>query len=66
MNYSADAFFGTVNSYQQNNGSPIALPSNTAGAHTHTLSGTTDSTGSSGTNANIQPYITVKMWKRTA
>ena len=23
-------------------------------------------TGSSGTNANIQPYITVYMWKRTA
>lgn len=25
-----------------------------------------DSTGSSGTNANYQPYITVYMWKRTA
>jgi hypothetical protein len=24
------------------------------------------STGSSGTNANVQPYITVRMWKRTA
>jgi microcystin-dependent protein len=24
------------------------------------------STGSSGTNANLQPYITVAMWKRTA
>jgi hypothetical protein len=35
-----------------------------AGAHTHTV--TVDSTGSSGTNANIQPYITVAMWKRTA
>jgi hypothetical protein len=34
------------------------------GAHTHTF--TTDSTGSSGTNANIQPYIVVRMWKRTA
>jgi hypothetical protein len=22
--------------------------------------------GSSGTNANVQPYITVRMWKRTA
>jgi hypothetical protein len=39
---------------------------NSAGAHDHTISGTTSSTGSSGTNANIQPYITVKMWKRTA
>jgi hypothetical protein len=35
-----------------------------AGAHVHTF--TTDSTGSSGTNANYQPYITVYMWKRTA
>jgi hypothetical protein len=34
----------------------------TAGNHTHTIS----STGSSGTNANLQPYITVYMWKRTA
>ena len=33
-------------------------------AHTHTI--TTDSAGSSGTNANYQPYITVYMWKRTA
>ena len=37
-----------------------------AGAHTHVVSGTTDSTGASGTNANLQPYITVYMWKRTA
>jgi len=35
-----------------------------AGSHNHTF--TTDSTGSSGTNANYQPYITVYMWKRTA
>jgi hypothetical protein len=27
---------------------------------------TNASTGSSGTNANLQPYITVRMWKRTA
>lgn len=38
----------------------------TGGAHTHTLSGTTDSSGSSGTNANLQPYVVVKIWKRTA
>ena len=38
------------------------------GAHTHTVSvsGTAASSGSSGTNANLQPYIVVKMWKRTA
>ena len=35
-----------------------------AGSHNHTF--TTDSSGSSGTNANLQPYITVAMWKRTA
>jgi hypothetical protein len=32
------------------------------GTHGHTAS----TTGSSGTNANLQPYITVYMWKRTA
>jgi hypothetical protein len=31
-------------------------------SHDHTAS----TTGSSGTNANLQPYITVYMWKRTA
>lgn len=36
----------------------------TVGNHTHT--GTTASSGSSGTNKNYQPYITVYMWKRTA
>lgn len=48
-------------------GSPaVPFDSNTssAGAHTHTV--TVDSAGSSGTNANLQPYITVYMWKRTA
>jgi hypothetical protein len=30
------------------------------------ISVTNASTGSSGTNANLQPYITVRMWKRTA
>ena len=34
--------------------------------HTHGVSGTTASSGSSGTNANLQPYVVVKMWKRTA
>jgi len=35
-----------------------------AGSHNHSF--TTNSTGSSGTNANLQPYITVYLWKRTA
>lgn len=37
---------------------------NGVGDHTHTV--TVNSTGSSGTNANIQPYIVVKMWKRVS
>ena len=32
------------------------LTSNSVGAHDHTFSGTTASTGSSGTNANLPPY----------
>jgi hypothetical protein len=34
--------------------------------HTHTFSGTTASAGASGTNANLQPYVVVYMWNRTA
>jgi hypothetical protein len=37
---------------------------NTAGNHDHSF--TTASSGSSGTNANLQPYITVYMWKRVS
>jgi hypothetical protein len=40
-----------------------AIPSATTGI---TVGTTITSTGSSGTNANYQPYITVYMWKRTA
>ena len=39
---------------------------NASTGHTHTYSGTTASAGESGTNKNLQPYIVVKMWKRTA
>jgi hypothetical protein len=35
-----------------------------AGAHDHSF--TTSTQGSSATDANLQPYITVAMWKRTA
>jgi hypothetical protein len=34
--------------------------------HSHTFSGVTGTEGQSGTNANLQPYIVVYMWKRTA
>jgi hypothetical protein len=66
-NISQDNFGGSILSFsqQQFDNSTMVFTS-TAGAHEHTFSGTTASTGSSGTNANLQPYITVKMWKRTA
>jgi len=47
-----------------NNTRPLGTTTQAAGDHNHSF--TTDSTGSSGTNANVQPYIVVKMWKRTA
>ena len=34
------------------------------GSHTHTVTNSTE--GAAATNANVQPYIVVKMWKRTA
>lgn len=38
------------------------------GAHSHTVSvsGTTGSTGNSATNGNLQPFVVVYMWNRTA
>ena len=42
---------------------PVAATSSTA---TTGISVAISTTGSSGTNANLQPYITVYMWKRTA
>jgi len=38
----------------------------TTNTSTNTTGITIDSAGSSGTNANLQPYIVVYMWKRTA
>jgi len=61
---------GTSSSMQMvpaTNGADATLGQSSAGtAHTHVVSGTTASQGSSATNANLQPYITVYMWKRTA
>lgn len=46
----------------------VAGSTSSVGDHTHTVSvtATASSTGQSGTNANLQPYVVVKMWKRTA
>jgi len=41
----------------------VSTNSNTTGI---TVATTNTSTGSSGTNANVQPFIVVRMWKRTA
>lgn len=38
---------------------------NSAGAHTHTVSGNTGSKGSGTAMSLLQPYITCYMWKRT-
>jgi hypothetical protein len=62
--------FGTGGSYSRGayggTSSGLVDLTNGAGAHDHTYSGTTSTQGSSATDANLQPYITVAMWKRTA
>ena len=54
--------------YSAGGGNPgVGVPSQTnVNVSTATTGITISSTGSSGTNANLQPYITVYMWKRTA
>jgi hypothetical protein len=66
--------------YSGNGGEPQTnFPVSMNASHTHTVSGTTgtvsanhnhvitvDSAGASGTNANLQPYVVVYMWNRTA
>jgi len=61
--------FGTGGTFFHGNysgtGTSAVDLTNGGGSHDHTYSGTTASAGTSGTNANYQPYITVYMWKRT-
>ena len=52
VNYDGGSFYGV---------NQISMNAN----HNHTLSGSTATDGTSGTNANYQPYITVYIWKRT-
>ena len=67
--HSVSTFIGSSGSGIGNSGTDSGGPfnfntaSNTTGI---TVSTTVVSNGSSGTNANYQPYITVYMWKRTA
>lgn len=64
-NYDPGSRSATVNT-ASDSVAAIGLTS-TAPTHTHSVSGTTGSQGTGdGTNANLQPYITVYMWKRTA
>jgi hypothetical protein len=58
---SLGGYFDKASSTGENIGSDAMEP---AGEHTHDI--TVDSTGQSGTNANLQPYVVVKMWQRTA
>jgi hypothetical protein len=65
-----NAYGGTANSYRIFDAgqlgtyeSRLLATNNGTGISVSTSIG---STGSSGTNANLPPYITVKMWKRTA
>ena len=49
-----------------NSGGVVNLAATNTGTGYANITTTVASTGSSGTNANYQPYITVYMWKRTA
>lgn len=63
--YSVTGVFSTVNTFSGNGGEPQT--NRTVGFDaTHSHSFTTGSTGSSGTNANLQPYVVAYVWKRTA
>jgi len=58
---------GASSGYTYGNDNGAASSNATQSATTGiSVSTTISSTGSSGTNANYQPYITVYMWKRTA
>ena len=65
----AQNYFGGPNSGQSPRGDVAqGTTVSTTGSATTGISVATSiaSAGSSGTNANVQPYIVVKMWKRTA
>lgn len=59
--------YQTSEGYWSRSSSLLATKTNytdSQGNHNHSF--TTNSTGSSGTNANLQPYFVVRMWQRTA
>ena len=59
---------GSGGNYPNTNGftgTPVSNPTPT-GTSTTGITVSHSTTGSSGTNANLQPYVVVRMWKRTA
>lgn len=54
---------GTAGNYVDNYAGTPIIENATTGV---TAATTVNSAGSSGTNANLQPYVVVRMWKRTA
>lgn len=56
-----------TDTFCDSNGGNENIPlTQSAGDHSHTFSGSTGPRGQSATNGNLQPYITVYMWRRTA
>lgn len=53
------------NGFRSIEGGPISYHTATTNAASTGISVSNSTTGSSGTNANLQPYITVYMWRRT-
>jgi hypothetical protein len=69
--HSVNTYTGSLGNGVQNTGTngsgPFAIATGTNTTTTGiTVATTIDASGSSGTNANLQPYITVFIWKRTA
>ena len=58
------SYAGSSGSYLNTGSKTTGITINTSSEHAHSFN--TNYTGSSGTNANLQPYVVVKMWKRTA
>lgn len=68
--YYVNGFDGNRYGAQLHVNGPFTWPDGSSTVANNTASATTgvsvSTTGSSGANANLQPYVTVAMWKRTA
>jgi hypothetical protein len=61
-----DANWWSASTQATSTGYASVTNSTTNTDHTHSVSGTTASTGASGTGANLPPYVAVYLWNRTA